>query len=211
MTASQNTKSIRHLILFSLNVKTVKVWQIIFFLIWVQDPKICTVFDKFAGFNLNINYMKTHSVNKYLHIMHTCKYSLKCIFQMSLICPAAKRYCKNSSSASSTTSTYAPSSSSSSLSCGGGGGGTGGGRGGGGSSASSTCSKSSFDYSHDMEAAHMAATAILNLSTRCRELPHSMGGKPQDLCSQVGGLMKDRFILYISSANENENKRHWDQ
>uniref|UniRef100_A0A3B3VMR9 Myelin transcription factor 1 like n=1 Tax=Poecilia latipinna TaxID=48699 RepID=A0A3B3VMR9_9TELE len=79
----------------------------------------------------------------------------------------AKRYCKNSSSASSTTSTYAPSSSNSSLSCGGGGRG------------------SSFDYSHDMEAAHMAATAILNLSTRCREMPHGMGGKPQDLCSQV--------------------------
>ncbi|KAJ8353154.1 hypothetical protein SKAU_G00207210 [Synaphobranchus kaupii] len=65
----------------------------------------------------------------------------------------AKRYCKSSSSASSSSS-YAPSSSSSSLSCGGGG-----------SSASSTCSKSSFDYTHDMEAAHMAATAILNLST----------------------------------------------
>uniref|UniRef100_A0A8C4EVI0 Myelin transcription factor 1 like n=1 Tax=Dicentrarchus labrax TaxID=13489 RepID=A0A8C4EVI0_DICLA len=85
----------------------------------------------------------------------------------------AKRYCKNSSSASSTTSTYAPSSSSSSLSCGGGGGG------------------SSFDYSHDMEAAHMAATAILNLSTRCREMPHGMGGKPQDLCSQSPGLDVD--------------------
>nr|XP_019940259.1 PREDICTED: myelin transcription factor 1-like protein [Paralichthys olivaceus] len=100
----------------------------------------------------------------------------------------AKRYCKNSSSASSTTSTYAPSSSSSSLSCGGGGGGAGGG---GGSSASSTCSKSSFDYSHDMEAAHMAATAILNLSTRCREMPHGMGGKPPDLCSQSPGLDVD--------------------
>uniref|UniRef100_A0AAQ6AJ28 Myelin transcription factor 1 domain-containing protein n=1 Tax=Amphiprion ocellaris TaxID=80972 RepID=A0AAQ6AJ28_AMPOC len=90
-----------------------------------------------------------------------------------------------------TTSTYAPSSSSSSLSCGGGRGGTGGGGGGGGSSASSTCSKSSFDYSHDMEAAHMAATAILNLSTRCREMPHGMGGKPQDLCSQSPGLDVD--------------------
>ncbi|KAG9347350.1 hypothetical protein JZ751_004917, partial [Albula glossodonta] len=51
------------------------------------------------------------------------------------------------------------------------------------SSASSTCSRSSFDYTHDMEAAHMAATAILNLSTRCREMPQSLGGKPQDLCS----------------------------
>nr|XP_020442613.1 LOW QUALITY PROTEIN: myelin transcription factor 1-like protein [Monopterus albus] len=103
----------------------------------------------------------------------------------------AKRYCKTSSPASSTTSSYAPSSSSS-LSCvgGGGGGPGGGGGGGGGSSASSTCSKSSFDYTHDMEAAHMAATAILNLSTRCRELPHALGGKPQDLLTQspVGDL-----------------------
>ncbi|KAM4528708.1 myelin transcription factor 1-like, a isoform 2-T4 [Fundulus diaphanus] len=96
----------------------------------------------------------------------------------------AKRFCKTSSPASSTTS-YAPSSSSS-LSCGGGGGGGGGG----GSSASSTCSKSSFDYTHDMEAAHMAATAILNLSTRCRELPNALGGKPHDLLTQspVGDL-----------------------
>uniref|UniRef100_A0A3B4W9Z0 Myelin transcription factor 1-like, a n=1 Tax=Seriola lalandi dorsalis TaxID=1841481 RepID=A0A3B4W9Z0_SERLL len=81
----------------------------------------------------------------------------------------AKRYCKTSSPASSTTSSYAPSSSSSLR----------------GSSASSTCSKSSFDYTHDMEAAHMAATAILNLSTRCRELPHALAGKPQDLLTQV--------------------------
>ncbi|CAG01475.1 unnamed protein product, partial [Tetraodon nigroviridis] len=97
----------------------------------------------------------------------------------------AKRYCKTSSPASSTTSSYAPSSSS--LSCGGGAGSAGGG---GGSSASSTCSKSSFDYTHDMEAAHMAATAILNLSTRCRELPHALGGKPQELLPQspVGDL-----------------------
>lgn len=82
----------------------------------------------------------------------------------------AKRYCKNASPSSSTTSSYAPSSSSN-LSCGGG------------SSASSTCSKSSFDYTHDMEAAHMAATAILNLSTRCREMPQNLSTKPQDMCS----------------------------
>ncbi|XP_056150568.1 myelin transcription factor 1-like, a [Lampris incognitus] len=83
----------------------------------------------------------------------------------------AKRYCKTSSPASSTSSSYAPSSSSG-LSWGGD------------SSASSTCSKSSFDYTHDMEAAHMAATAILNLSTRCRELPHTLGGRTHDLLSQ---------------------------
>ncbi|XP_066241906.1 myelin transcription factor 1-like protein isoform X2 [Saccopteryx leptura] len=83
----------------------------------------------------------------------------------------AKRYCKDASPSSSAASSYAPSSSSH-LSCGGGG-----------SSASSTCSKSSFDYTHDMEAAHMAATAILNLSTRCREMPQNLSTKPQDLCT----------------------------
>ncbi|XP_063771559.1 myelin transcription factor 1-like protein isoform X6 [Pseudophryne corroboree] len=88
----------------------------------------------------------------------------------------AKRYCKNSSPTSSTTSSYAPSSSSSNMSCGGG------------SSASSTCSKSSFDYSHDMEAAHMAATAILNLSTRCREMPTNLSTKPPDLCNRHDDL-----------------------
>uniref|UniRef100_A0A8C9EF99 Myelin transcription factor 1 like n=1 Tax=Phocoena sinus TaxID=42100 RepID=A0A8C9EF99_PHOSS len=81
----------------------------------------------------------------------------------------AKRYCKDASPSSSAASTYAPSSSN--LSCGGG------------SSASSTCSKSSFDYTHDVEAAHMAATAILNLSTRCREMPQNLSTKPQDLCA----------------------------
>uniref|UniRef100_G3UBP9 Myelin transcription factor 1 like n=1 Tax=Loxodonta africana TaxID=9785 RepID=G3UBP9_LOXAF len=40
-----------------------------------------------------------------------------------------------------------------------------------------------FDYTHDMEAAHMAATAILNLSTRCREMPQNLSTKPQDLCA----------------------------
>ncbi|XP_047677797.1 myelin transcription factor 1-like protein isoform X1 [Tachysurus fulvidraco] len=107
----------------------------------------------------------------------------------------AKRYCKNSSSASSTTSSYAPSSSSS-LSCGGA---AGAGGGGGGSSASSTCSKSSFDYTHDMEAAHMAATAILNLSTRCREMPQSLSGKPQELCTQADDLDPFQDILEDTS------------
>ncbi|KAL0967638.1 hypothetical protein UPYG_G00254780 [Umbra pygmaea] len=94
----------------------------------------------------------------------------------------AKRYCKSPSS--STTSSYAPSSSSLS-----------GGGAGGGSSASSTCSKSSFDYTHDMEAAHMAATAILNLSTRCREMPHGLAGKRQDLLSQSpDGDMEDSTL-----------------
>lgn len=29
----------------------------------------------------------------------------------------------------------------------------------------------------------MAATAILNLSTRCREMPQNLSTKPQDLCA----------------------------
>uniref|UniRef100_A0A8C7P1H3 Myelin transcription factor 1 domain-containing protein n=1 Tax=Oncorhynchus mykiss TaxID=8022 RepID=A0A8C7P1H3_ONCMY len=67
-----------------------------------------------------------------------------------------------------------------------------------GSSASSTCSKSSFDYTHDMEAAHMAATAILNLSTRCREMPHGLGGKPQDLCTRVDLEVDENGTLDLS-------------
>ncbi|XP_051502151.1 myelin transcription factor 1-like protein isoform X1 [Myxocyprinus asiaticus] len=98
-----------------------------------------------------------------------------------------KRYCKSSSSASSTSSSYGPSSSS--LSCGGGG------ARGAESSASSTCSKSSFDYTHDIEAAHMAATAILNLSTRCREMPQSLSGKTLDICTQSDDLDPFQDIL----------------
>ena len=104
-----------------------------------------------------------------------------------------KRYYKTSS-ASSTTSSYAPSSSSS-VSCGPGGGARGG-AGGVASSASSTCSKSSFDYTHDMEAAHMAATAILNLSTRCRELPHVLVGSSQEPLVQVGPPGRSPALLH---------------
>lgn len=53
----------------------------------------------------------------------------------------------------------------------------------------SPCTSSSsagFDYTHDAEAAHMAATAILNLSTRCWEMPENLSTKPQELPSKVG-------------------------
>ncbi|XP_064160425.1 myelin transcription factor 1-like isoform X3 [Anguilla rostrata] len=51
---------------------------------------------------------------------------------------------------------------------------------------SSSCSSSSsgYDYSQDAEAAHMAATAILNLSTRCWERPESLNIKQQDAASK---------------------------
>uniref|UniRef100_A0A8C7GFN4 Myelin transcription factor 1 n=1 Tax=Oncorhynchus kisutch TaxID=8019 RepID=A0A8C7GFN4_ONCKI len=45
---------------------------------------------------------------------------------------------------------------------------------------SSSSSSSGYDYSHDAEAAHMAATAILNLSTRCWERPENLSTKQQD-------------------------------
>ncbi|XP_041419456.1 myelin transcription factor 1-like protein isoform X1 [Xenopus laevis] len=106
----------------------------------------------------------------------------------------AKRYCKNSSPTSSTTSSYAPSSSSSNMSCGGG------------SSASSTCSKSSFDYTHDMEAAHMAATAILNLSTRCREMPQNLSTKPQDLCPRNPDIDVDENGTLDLSINKQSHR-----
>ncbi|KAI3356786.1 hypothetical protein L3Q82_003327 [Scortum barcoo] len=44
----------------------------------------------------------------------------------------------------------------------------------------SASSSSGYDYSQDAEAAHMAATAILNLSTRCWERPESLSAKPRD-------------------------------
>ncbi|TKC41003.1 hypothetical protein EI555_015903 [Monodon monoceros] len=105
----------------------------------------------------------------------------------------AKRYCKDASPSSSAASTYAPSSSN--LSCGGG------------SSASSTCSKSSFDYTHDMEAAHMAATAILNLSTRCREMPQNLSTKPQDLTQSHFWKQKDTTRTPDGSESCTENRK----
>uniref|UniRef100_A0A8C7Z3M1 Myelin transcription factor 1b n=1 Tax=Oryzias sinensis TaxID=183150 RepID=A0A8C7Z3M1_9TELE len=43
---------------------------------------------------------------------------------------------------------------------------------------SKNTSSLAYDYSHDAEAAHMAATAILNLSTRCWEKPENLSTKP---------------------------------
>lgn len=49
----------------------------------------------------------------------------------------------------------------------------------------SASSSSSYDYSQDAEAAHMAATAILNLSTRCWERPETLNTKPREPCTKV--------------------------
>ncbi|XP_065105824.2 myelin transcription factor 1 isoform X4 [Paramisgurnus dabryanus] len=46
-------------------------------------------------------------------------------------------------------------------------------------------SSSGYDYSHDAEAAHMAATAILNLSTRCWERPENLSVRHQDKSMEI--------------------------
>ena len=48
-------------------------------------------------------------------------------------------------------------------------------------------SSSGYDYTQDAEAAHMAATAILNLSTRCWERPETLSTKPREPCTKVRG------------------------
>ncbi|KAJ8259951.1 hypothetical protein GJAV_G00175350, partial [Gymnothorax javanicus] len=59
--------------------------------------------------------------------------------------------------------------------------------------SSSSCSSSSsgYDYSQDAEAAHMAATAILNLSTRCWEKPESLSIKQQETVSKDADIEVD--------------------
>ncbi|XP_058266630.1 myelin transcription factor 1 isoform X7 [Hemibagrus wyckioides] len=55
-------------------------------------------------------------------------------------------------------------------------------------SLQSTFGKSScgaHEFSHDAEAAHMAATAILNLSTRCWEKPENLSTKHQDKTMEI--------------------------
>nr|XP_040049054.1 myelin transcription factor 1 isoform X1 [Gasterosteus aculeatus aculeatus] len=55
----------------------------------------------------------------------------------------------------------------------------------------SASSSSSYDYSQDAEAAHMAATAILNLSTRCWERPETISTKPREPCSKESDIEVD--------------------
>ncbi|XP_048452077.1 suppression of tumorigenicity 18 protein [Rhincodon typus] len=51
-------------------------------------------------------------------------------------------------------------------------------------SVQSPCHSSIYSYSHDTEATHIAAAAILNLSTRCREIPENLSTKVQDLSTK---------------------------
>ncbi|XP_054904223.1 myelin transcription factor 1-like isoform X6 [Poeciliopsis prolifica] len=57
--------------------------------------------------------------------------------------------------------------------------------------AKNTPSSSGYDYSQDAEAAHMAATAILNLSTRCWERPETCSTKLQEPCTKEVAIEVD--------------------
>nr|XP_033770800.1 myelin transcription factor 1 isoform X2 [Geotrypetes seraphini] len=71
---------------------------------------------------------------------------------------------------------------------------------------STSSSSTSFDYSHDAEAAHMAATAILNLSTRCWEMPENLSIKQQDLPSKSMDIEVDENGTLDLSMNKHRKR-----
>uniref|UniRef100_H3CFG4 Myelin transcription factor 1 n=1 Tax=Tetraodon nigroviridis TaxID=99883 RepID=H3CFG4_TETNG len=56
---------------------------------------------------------------------------------------------------------------------------------------SKNATSSGYDYSQDAEAAHMAATAILNLSTRCWERPETLCSVSREPCSKESDIEVD--------------------
>ncbi|XP_064420248.1 myelin transcription factor 1 [Latimeria chalumnae] len=71
---------------------------------------------------------------------------------------------------------------------------------------STSSSSSGYDYSHDAEAAHMAATAILNLSTRCWEMPENLSTKQQDLSSKAMDIEVDENGTLDLSMNKHRKR-----
>ncbi|XP_063315735.1 myelin transcription factor 1 isoform X3 [Pelobates fuscus] len=71
---------------------------------------------------------------------------------------------------------------------------------------STSSSSSGFDYTHDAEAAHMAATAILNLSTRCWEMPENLSTKQQDLPSKSMDIEVDENGTLDLSMNKHRKR-----
>ncbi|XP_032950424.1 myelin transcription factor 1 isoform X2 [Rhinolophus ferrumequinum] len=65
-----------------------------------------------------------------------------------------------------------------------------------------------FDYTHDAEAAHMAATAILNLSTRCWEMPENLSTKPQDAPSKAADIEVDENGTLDLSMRTHRRREH---
>uniref|UniRef100_A0A8C5WG51 Myelin transcription factor 1 n=1 Tax=Leptobrachium leishanense TaxID=445787 RepID=A0A8C5WG51_9ANUR len=74
--------------------------------------------------------------------------------------------------------------------------------------STSSSSSSGFDYTHDAEAAHMAATAILNLSTRCWEMPENLSTKHQDLPSKSMDIEVDENGTLDLSMNKHRKREN---
>ncbi|NP_001154862.1 uncharacterized protein LOC100301955 [Xenopus laevis] len=72
--------------------------------------------------------------------------------------------------------------------------------------STSSSSSSGFDYTHDAEAAHMAATAILNLSTRCWEMPENLSTKQQDTPSKSSEIEVDENGTLDLSMNKHRKR-----
>ncbi|XP_072323883.1 suppression of tumorigenicity 18 protein isoform X1 [Scyliorhinus torazame] len=69
-----------------------------------------------------------------------------------------------------------------------------------------SCHSSIYSYSHDTEATHIAAAAILNLSTRCREMPENLCTKAQDLSTKITDIEVDENGTLDLSMNKNRNR-----
>nr|XP_014344444.1 PREDICTED: suppression of tumorigenicity 18 protein isoform X2 [Latimeria chalumnae] len=73
--------------------------------------------------------------------------------------------------------------------------------------APSPCHSGSYSYSHNAEDAHMAAAAILNLSTRCKEAPENLSTKPQDLSKNTTIEVDENGTLDLSmKKNRNQDQ-----
>ncbi|XP_031750169.1 myelin transcription factor 1 isoform X2 [Xenopus tropicalis] len=72
--------------------------------------------------------------------------------------------------------------------------------------STSSSSSSGFDYTHDAEAAHMAATAILNLSTRCWEMPENLSTKQQDTPGKSSEMKVDENGTLDLSMNKHRKR-----
>ncbi|XP_078254667.1 suppression of tumorigenicity 18 protein [Rhinoraja longicauda] len=73
-------------------------------------------------------------------------------------------------------------------------------------SVQSPCQSGVYSYIQDTEATHIAAAAILNLSTRCREMPQNLSTKPQDLSTKSTGIEVDENGTLDLSMNKNRNR-----
>ncbi|XP_077367975.1 LOW QUALITY PROTEIN: myelin transcription factor 1 [Festucalex cinctus] len=72
--------------------------------------------------------------------------------------------------------------------------------------SNSTLSSNEYECSQDAEAAHMAATAILNLSTRCWERPESLSANPREPCAEEPDIQVDENGTLDLSIKKNKRE-----